>query len=306
MRKRDSQLIDKRQQGLEAYKFGIIFGLVIGGLLCLLGVVLLLMGFAGSIEWLVEAPGIKSKLINASPGIVLSVMGLVILIVYRPRGKEKLSVTNNSYEHDIDYAVDMMDQLRNEIFSAIGIKGTGISSVSSSLSHSLQDFIHHISSEKHEIDILAASLYDIVRAVEFAQLDILKSVSDAMKRGVACRIAIADPKLADTIAGRNTSNIWGAERIREDFENIVQVLRDLGLWPKSVALLNELPSMFIVKTTTRMLIAPYPFSFEVRQTPLALETYGGSELFNIFASEFEQIWNHINTKQATERHIKED
>lgn len=70
---------------VHTHKTGSIMGIIIGGLISFLGIFLLLFGLTGSIDWLVNAGGISSKLINASPGIVIVVVGMIILIRYKPR-----------------------------------------------------------------------------------------------------------------------------------------------------------------------------------------------------------------------------
>lgn len=68
----------------RTYRIGLLTGQGIGGLVLLGGIILSLLGISGSIEWLVEAGGITSKLTNASPGIVISMIGAVILWRYKP------------------------------------------------------------------------------------------------------------------------------------------------------------------------------------------------------------------------------
>lgn len=72
--------------GMQAlnYEFIIVLISLIGGIGCLIaGIVLTVLGFTGSIEWIVEASGFSSKLINASPGIVLMVIGLWLTLKSR-------------------------------------------------------------------------------------------------------------------------------------------------------------------------------------------------------------------------------
>ena len=71
----------------RAYREGIIIGLSIGALCLVFGFVLIILGVSGSIDWFVEAGGIKSKMINATPGSVFSLIGLMILWKYKPKIK---------------------------------------------------------------------------------------------------------------------------------------------------------------------------------------------------------------------------
>ena len=80
------------QFGMQAlhYEFIIVLISLIGGIGCLAtGIVLTVLGFTGSIEWIVEAPGFTSKLINASPGIVLMIIGFWLTLKSRLKIKAK-------------------------------------------------------------------------------------------------------------------------------------------------------------------------------------------------------------------------
>lgn len=80
------------QFGMQAlhYEFVIVLISLIGGIGCLVaGIVLTVLGFTGSIEWIVEASGFTSKLINASPGIVLMIIGFWLTLKSRLKIKAK-------------------------------------------------------------------------------------------------------------------------------------------------------------------------------------------------------------------------
>lgn len=82
---KSSRTIYVEEKIVHTHKTGSIMGLVIGGLIAFGGIFLILFGLAGSIQWLVNAGGISSKLINASPGVVIVVVGMIIIILYKPR-----------------------------------------------------------------------------------------------------------------------------------------------------------------------------------------------------------------------------
>ena len=80
------------QFGMQAlhYEFIIVLLSLIGGIGCLVaGIVLTILGFSGSIEWIVEASGFTSRLINASPGIVLIIFGFWLTLKSRLKIKAK-------------------------------------------------------------------------------------------------------------------------------------------------------------------------------------------------------------------------
>lgn len=76
--------------GMQAlhYEFIIVLISLIGGFGCIIaGIVLTVMGFTGNIEWFVEAVGFTSRLTNASPGILLVIVGCFIVIKSRMKVK---------------------------------------------------------------------------------------------------------------------------------------------------------------------------------------------------------------------------
>ena len=68
---------------------GTIIGIIFGGLICISGVVITILGFSGSIEWIFEATNLKSRLTNASPGVFFALLGMIILWRYKPEYYEK-------------------------------------------------------------------------------------------------------------------------------------------------------------------------------------------------------------------------
>ncbi|MCM1352383.1 MAG: hypothetical protein NC250_06595 [Alistipes senegalensis] len=86
------------QFGMQAlhYEFIIVLLSIIGGIGCLIaGTVLTILGFTGSIEWIVEASGFTSRLINASPGIVLMIIGFWLTL----KSRLKIRAKNHANNH---------------------------------------------------------------------------------------------------------------------------------------------------------------------------------------------------------------
>lgn len=80
------------QFGMQAlhYEFIIVLISLIGGIGCIIaGIILTILGFTGSIEWIVEASGFTSRLVNASPGIVLMIIGFWLTLKSRLNIKAK-------------------------------------------------------------------------------------------------------------------------------------------------------------------------------------------------------------------------
>ena len=77
------------KKAVETYRTGKLIGLFTGLVLCVAGLVLTILSFSGSIDWVLEVAGLTSRLVNASPGIVLTVAGVILLIVFNPKVKIK-------------------------------------------------------------------------------------------------------------------------------------------------------------------------------------------------------------------------
>ena len=78
--------------GMQAIHYEGLIALLslFGGIGCLIaGFVLTILGFTGSIEWIVEASGFTSRLVNASPGIVLMIIGFWLTLKSRVNIKAK-------------------------------------------------------------------------------------------------------------------------------------------------------------------------------------------------------------------------
>lgn len=73
-----------RKNGSETFLKALWLKYSLSGLCIIAGFVLSLLGFAGGIELFeLEAPGFKAKLVNASPGVFLVVIGLLVLRFWR-------------------------------------------------------------------------------------------------------------------------------------------------------------------------------------------------------------------------------
>ena len=83
--------------GMQAlhYEFIIVLLSLFGGIGCLIaGIVLTILGFTGSIEWIVEASGFTSRIVNASPGVVLMIVGLFLTLKSRLKIEVKIKKRN--------------------------------------------------------------------------------------------------------------------------------------------------------------------------------------------------------------------
>lgn len=89
-------LADGIRYGNRTYRIGIIVGQCFGGVACLGGLLLILLGLSGHIEWILQAGALSSRLANASPGALFAVIGLVILWRYKPIVRDHLLVRPGS------------------------------------------------------------------------------------------------------------------------------------------------------------------------------------------------------------------
>lgn len=72
--------------GLTALKYEFVLALlslISGFTMIIAGIVLMILGLSGNVEWIVQAADFQSRLINASPGLVLTFAGS--LLVWKSR-----------------------------------------------------------------------------------------------------------------------------------------------------------------------------------------------------------------------------
>ena len=60
-----------------------LFGLLIGAIFIILGIVLFFHGVGGSVSWTAKILGLESQISDAPPGVVLFVVGLFVIFVTR-------------------------------------------------------------------------------------------------------------------------------------------------------------------------------------------------------------------------------
>ncbi len=69
----------------ETYRRVLVMGVSAGILLLIGGIILCLLGLTGSIEVILEGGAVKARLLNASPGVVIAFLGLLIVWRYKPK-----------------------------------------------------------------------------------------------------------------------------------------------------------------------------------------------------------------------------
>ena len=81
--------------GLTALKYEfiiVLLSMISGITMIIAGVVFMALGLNGNVEWIVEATDFQSRMINASPGLILAIAGG--LLVWRSR--MNIKVTNGN------------------------------------------------------------------------------------------------------------------------------------------------------------------------------------------------------------------
>jgi len=100
----------------RTYHIAVIMGIITGLLLLLVGFVLCLLGFTGTIQFFVKSDGFQARLLNASPGVFFALLGTVIMWKYKPKityteRKRKTKQTYNSESDSFTNEID--DQYRS-------------------------------------------------------------------------------------------------------------------------------------------------------------------------------------------------
>jgi hypothetical protein len=87
----------------KAYMVGTISGIIVGALFCLSGFFITIMGLTGSIEWILEAQNLKSKLTNASPGVFFAFLGMIIIWRYKPNVTDDIEITPSRFSRRLTF-----------------------------------------------------------------------------------------------------------------------------------------------------------------------------------------------------------
>ncbi len=87
-----TELLKSSQPTIRIFREGNLFGMFIGGLALLGGFISFLLGLTGTVSWIIDAETISMRLFNASPGAVFSVIGLIVMIKYKPRVKSEIEI----------------------------------------------------------------------------------------------------------------------------------------------------------------------------------------------------------------------
>lgn len=80
---------------IRTYREGSWFGMVVGALLLLGGFVMTVMGLSGTSEWIIESMSLRARLVNASPGAVFAIIGMVLMFRYKPKVKTDIEIKIN-------------------------------------------------------------------------------------------------------------------------------------------------------------------------------------------------------------------
>lgn len=87
---------DNSQALNTTYRQGIAYGLVAGTLALILGFVLAILGFSQAIDFGIEGSGVSVRLLTASPGVLFAIIGLIIIVRYKPKVTRKSISTQHT------------------------------------------------------------------------------------------------------------------------------------------------------------------------------------------------------------------
>lgn len=62
------------------FEFITVFAIIIGGyFLIIFGIIVMILGLSGNIDWVIESVGFSSRIVNASPGLVMILVGAFLV-----------------------------------------------------------------------------------------------------------------------------------------------------------------------------------------------------------------------------------
>ena len=74
-----TNFLDADVANINSLRVSTYLGLAIGAVTMLWGLIASLLGLQGTVEWFIVANGVSMKLLNATPGVLLLIIGLIIV-----------------------------------------------------------------------------------------------------------------------------------------------------------------------------------------------------------------------------------
>jgi hypothetical protein len=127
-------ILDSHPVTQRTFRQGNILGMLIGGLVLLGGFFAFFVGLSGNVEWVFQSGTVSAKLINASPGAVFSVVGMIIMLKYKPRVKTEIEIRmNRRYLNDLldGQAIDRSGTRLHSVETQMKYKSSASSPVTS-------------------------------------------------------------------------------------------------------------------------------------------------------------------------------
>lgn len=110
------KLLESHPATIRSYRTGNLLGVLIGGLALLSGFAAFLLGLTGSIDLFFKSESVSMRMINASPGGMMAVIGLVVMVIFKPRVRSEIEIqikesnkVNPSAEHKREISVRQTD-----------------------------------------------------------------------------------------------------------------------------------------------------------------------------------------------------
>lgn len=146
-------------------------------------------------------------------------------------------------------------------------------------------FYHELEKENESIEIIGSSLRGVL------QKNMYRDIKELLIGKISIiKFMVTHPCVADLRAFQE--NRRPGDIPTEILETLTQ-LRDLGVKPEAVRLYRGTPTCFAIKTSTRMLINPYPYTRQAMDSPCFELVYGhpiydafSGAHFNAFDTEF--------------------
>lgn len=186
-----------------------------------------------------------------------------------------------------DSMSDILQQYSREIKLLQSVRQAGIIGVYKRRDTAIQEFAKFIDEETQEIMIIGSSLKGLLQKEEY--LKFAEKVRFKIQQGFASvRFLLTHPILADF---RANQELRRPTEIGQEIIKSLETLKSWGVDASNVRLYLGTPTCFAIKTSTKMMINPYPYSSKSYDSPcLVLEYHseGGSERQYYFFDEFKK------------------
>lgn len=188
---------------------------------------------------------------------------------------------------------DLVERYSRELDLLKSVKDAGITHIFRWREQAAKVFAVYVRAETRELSVVGSSLKGLLQKPDYSELaDAIKS---RIQSKIPVRFLLTHPRVADLRANQESRH-W--TDIGKEIVESLHVLRQWGVPSESIRFYLATPTCFGIKTSSHMLINPYPYmsvSYDfpclVFEAPRSVESSTTGYIYNEFSVRHFDAWN---------------